>query len=99
MREIYEVYAKIVDANGTYNTLSGYPKVFDSRGYSDDIPKARQRAYGAWHEALGAMAKVDTRQIQIAMLLEVSTGRQIEMAMFGAFPEDPEPEPEPEPEE
>ena len=32
-REIYEVYAKIVDANGAYNTLNGYPKAFDSRNY------------------------------------------------------------------
>ena len=36
-REIYEVYAKIVDANGTYNTLSGYPKVFDSKNYDGDV--------------------------------------------------------------
>ena len=39
-REIYEVYAKVVDSTGAYNTLSGYPKVFDSHSYNDDIDKA-----------------------------------------------------------
>lgn len=90
MREVYEVYAKIVDANGTYNTLSGYPKVYDSRGYDDDIEKTRQRAYGGYYECLGAMCKVDTRQIQFAMILEASTGRQIESKCIGKFPSEPE---------
>ena len=51
-REIYEVTAKIVDANGTFNTLSGYPKTFDSKNYNNDIDKTRNRAMGEWHEAL-----------------------------------------------
>ena len=46
-REIYEVYAKVVDANGTYNNLSGYPKSFDSRSYNNDPEKALIRASGA----------------------------------------------------
>ena len=33
IRTIYEVYAKVVDANGAYNILTGYPKTFDSRSY------------------------------------------------------------------
>lgn len=45
-RAIFEVYAKVVDANGSYNTLSGYPKVFDSRHYNNDIAKILQRAQG-----------------------------------------------------
>lgn len=45
-RAIFEVYAKVVDANGSYNTLSGYPKVFDSRHYNNDIAKTLQRAQG-----------------------------------------------------
>ena len=47
-RQIFEVYAKVVDANGAYNTLSGYPKVFDSKLYDNDIGKALQRARGAY---------------------------------------------------
>lgn len=95
-REIFEVYAKIVDANGSYNTLTGYPKVFDSKSYDNDIEKARQRAYGAYHECLGAMCKVDTRQVQIAMILRASDGVQELIERVGHLAELPDPEPEPE---
>lgn len=93
-REIFEVYAKIVDANGSYNTLTGYPKVFDSKSYDNDIEKARQRAYGAYHECLGAMCKVDTRQVQIAMILRASDGVQELIERVGHLNELPDPEPE-----
>lgn len=83
MREIYEVYAKVVDANGTYNTLTGYPKAFDSKNYDNDVNKARIRAYGEWHECLGAMCKRDDRQLQIAMIIRASDGMQIERAAIG----------------
>lgn len=89
-RAIFEVYAKVVDANGAYNTLSGYPKTFDSKNYDNDVDKARQRAYGEWHEALGAMAKVDSRQIQFAMIIDASSGIQIELARFGALADLPD---------
>ena len=90
MREIYEVYAKVVDANGSYNTLSGYPKVFDSKNYDGDIEKARNRALGEYHSCLGSMYTRDDRQIQFAMVLRVSDGLQIEMTHVGEFPEDKE---------
>lgn len=86
-REIYEVYAKVVDANGTYNTLTGYPKTFDSRSYDNDLEKTKQRAYGEWHEALGAMAKIDSRQVQFAMIIRASDGMQIECSCIGALAE------------
>jgi len=86
-REIYEVYAKVVDANGTYNTLTGYPKTFDSRSYDNDLEKTKQRAYGEWHEALGSMSKIDTRQVQFAMIIRASDGMQIECSCIGALAE------------
>ena len=82
-REIFEVYAKIVDANGSYNTLTGYPKVFDSKNYNDDTQKAYNRAYGEYHECLGAMYKRDDRQIQIAMILNGTTGAQLAVTCIG----------------
>lgn len=82
-RAIFEVYAKIVDANGTYNTLSGYPKIFDSNGYDGDLVKTRQRAYGAYYECLGAMCKVDTRKVQFAMIIDAESGNQIEVHRIG----------------
>lgn len=68
-RTIYEVYAKIVDANGTYNTLSGYPKAFDSRNYDNDIEKTLRRAKAEFHETIGAMYKRDDRQLQTVLLI------------------------------
>ena len=82
-RAIFEVYAKIVDSTGAYNTLSGYPKVYDSNGYDGDVDKTRQRAYGGYWECLGAMAKVDTRKVQFAMLIDASSGQQIEVSRIG----------------
>lgn len=93
-REIYQVTANIVDANGTFNPLTGYPKNFDSRSYNNDTEKARQRAYGEWHQALADMSKVDTREVQIAGIIRVSDGVQIECARFGALKDLPDPEPE-----
>ena len=93
-REIYEVTAKVVDANGTFNTLTGYPKVYDSRSYDNDLAKTLQRAKGGWHEALDAMCKVDTRQVQFAMIIRVSDGMQIALEKIGALADLPDPEPE-----
>ena len=93
-RAIYEVYAKVVDANGAYNTLSGYPKVFDSHQYNDDIQMAEKRAYGAYYEALGAMCKRDDRQQQIAMILRGSDGFQITYSHYGTIADLPDSEPE-----
>lgn len=81
-REIYEVYAKIVDANGSYNTLSGYPKTFDSRNYDHDINKTELRAYGEFYETLGAMCKRDDRQVQTVLLIR-SDGLVIDYRSIG----------------
>ena len=86
-RNIYEVYAKVCDANGAWNTLSGYPKAFDSKTYGNDIEKARARAYGEYHSCLGEMFKRDDRQVQIAMIIDGGSGLQIEMARIGEFAE------------
>ena len=94
-REIFEVRASIVDANGAYNQLSGYPKTFDSHNYDDDISKARSRAYGEWHEVLGAMCKRDDRQQQIAQIIRVSDGLVLESSSLGRIADLPDPEPEP----
>lgn len=97
-REIYEVYAKVIDANGSYNTLNGYPKTFDSHLNNDDIALTRDKAYGEYHTALGSMYKANTRQAQFAMILRASDGVQIEKTYIGALADLPDPEPQPEPE-
>lgn len=92
-REIYEVYAKVVDANGAYNTLSGYPKVFDSRSYDGNIDTAYKRAEGEWHTCLGAMSKRDDRQKQFAMVIRASDGVQVLSGGYGRIADDPDPAP------
>ena len=89
-RQIFIVDAHIVDANGTFNYLEGYPKRFDSRSYNGDIDKAQRRAEGDMSEAWGAMCKVDTRQIQTVTLMSAD-GFQLEKKTMGKFPEEPEP--------
>lgn len=84
-REIFQVTAHIVDANGTYNALSGYPKNFDSRNYQNDIGKAQQRAIGEWHEVMGAFAKRDDRQLQMAQVIQLSTGAVVENDYIGSL--------------
>lgn len=89
-RQIFIVDAMIVDANGTFHMMDGYPKTFDSNGYSNDIDKAKRRAEGDMSECWGAMCKVDTRQIQTVTLRTVD-GFQLDKKSSGQFPE-PEPE-------
>jgi hypothetical protein len=85
-RQIFEVYAKVVDANGAYNTLSGYPKVFDSKNYDNDIAKTLQRARGSYYETIGAMCKRDDRQLQTAILM-YADGQVIEQSAIGEIAE------------
>lgn len=92
-RNIFEVYAKVIDANGAYNTLSGYPKVFDSRNYNNDVNKALQRAKGEFHETFGAMCKRDDRQMQMVILI-TALGQVIERQYLGMVPPELESEQE-----
>lgn len=85
-RQIFFVDAMIVDANGTFNRLEGYPKKFDSKNYGDDVDKAQRRAEGDMSEAWGAMCKVDSRWIQTVTLSTVD-GFQLERKTMGYFHE------------
>ena len=89
-REIFRVTAEIVDANGTYASLQGYPKTYDSKNYQNDIPKARQRAVGDWHGVMQGFSTQDARKLQIAQVVELSTGAVIENDYIGRLSE-PEP--------
>ena len=89
-REIFEVDAKVVDANGTYNTLTGYPKSFDSRNYQNDVDKTYKRAEGEWHAAMSAFSTRDDRKLQVAYLTRMSDGIQVLTGKYGDMPEVPE---------
>jgi len=91
-REIFEVSAKIVDANGNYSTLSGYPKVFDSKLFNNNISTALSRAYGEYYTTLGTLYKREDRQLQTVILLR-SDGLTLEYRSIGAIADIPDPEP------
>lgn len=75
-RNIFIVDAHIIDANGQFHYIDGYPKPFDSKNYQDDVDKALKRADGDASEVWGAMCKVDTRKLQVVDVKSVD-GMQI----------------------
>lgn len=97
MRNIFIVNATVVDSNGTYSTVSGFPKRFDSDSYNNSAETALRRAKAAYHAQLGLNYAVDGRMMQ-TVTLEQANGQLIMRESEGAFPPDPEPAPEPEPE-
>ena len=86
-RQIFKVDAHIVDAKGTFNFLSGYPKTFDSQNYQDDVEKAQRRAEGDFSEVWGAMCKRDDRMIQTVTLTTVD-GFMLDRKSTGMFAEE-----------
>lgn len=90
IRKIYEVYAKVADTNGTYNTLNGYPKVFDSKTYNYDIDKTLARAKAEFYNTLGTMYTRDDRQLQTVILM-AADGFIIENKSIGELSELPDP--------
>ena len=97
MRNIFIVNATLVDSNGNYSTITGFPKTFDSESYSGNTETALRRAKAAYHAQLGLNYAVDGRTMQTVTLVQVN-GQLIMRESEGAFPPDPEPEPAPAPE-
>ena len=90
-RQIYIVNAQIVQSNGAFAVLDGYPKTFDSNNYQRDTEKAKRRAEGEFSDVWGAMCKRDDRQIQAVTLSDVY-GNLLEKKSMGGFHVEPEPE-------
>ena len=91
-REIYQVNAYIVDANGTFNHLDGYPKQFDSRQNNNDVTATRNKALSDYYAVLSTMAKRADRQLQRANVVSVKTGACEEQYAFGALADLPDPD-------
>ena len=92
-RTILEVDAVVVDANGTFNRMSGYPKRFDSNNYSGDLEGTMKRAKAEYHHTLGDMyGNQAGRQVQSARLTDVY-GTTYLRESIGVLPGN-EPEPE-----
>ena len=88
-RQIFEVYAKVVDGSGAYNTLSGYPKVFDSKNYNNDIDKTLMRATGEFATTWGQLCLREDRQLQMVMLM-TADGFVIDKKVIGAIADVPD---------
>ena len=86
-RQIFLVDAQIVDANGVFHHVDGYPKSFDSNSYENNIQTAQYRAEGEFSEVWGGFCKRDDRQIQTVMLYTVD-GFQLDRKTKGTFPAD-----------
>lgn len=89
-RQIYIVSAWVVDANGTFSLIEGYPKTFDSKNYGGDVDKTFRRADGDMSSVWSNMCKVDTRQVQTVQLSTVD-GILLAQKSTGPFKEE-EPE-------
>lgn len=85
-RQVYIVFAQIVDSTGKVSFLDGYPKTFDSNNYQGDAVKARRRAEGDMSEVWSAMCKRDDRQIQTVFMTSMD-GFQLDVKTNGRFAE------------
>lgn len=64
----FTVNAWIIDSNGTFSYLSGYPKAFQSKHYNNDVAKTLQRARGDFHTVIGTLCARDDRKVQTVTL-------------------------------
>jgi len=83
-RGIYIVDAFLVDGNGTFGRLDGYPKQIDSKNYDGDVDKARRRAEGYFSKVWGQFCDRDDRQKQTVVLYSMD-GTLIEKKTSGAL--------------
>ena len=91
-RQIFVVYAHIVDATGKLTILDGYPKAYDSQHYNNDVDKTQNRALADAHGLLSDMYTKDTRQLQLVKV-ETADGFELFKQSIGALAPLPDPEP------
>lgn len=92
-RQIFLVYAHVVDATGKFTILDGYPKAYDSKVNGNDVDKAQNRALADAHGLLAEMYTKDTRQLQLVRV-ETADGFELFKQSIGALAPLPDPEPE-----
>ena len=92
-RQIFLVYAHVVDSTGKLSILDGYPKAYDSKVNGNDVDKAQNRALADAHGLLAEMYTKDTRQLQLVRV-ETADGFELFKQSIGALAELPDPEPE-----
>jgi hypothetical protein len=91
---IFIVNAQYVGANGQFAVVSGFPKVFDSTQYNNDVDKTKKRATGEAGAAWSDMSKIDNRQFQTVTCKTPDGFDVIPPFMDGRIADIPDPEPE-----
>lgn len=91
-RQIFMVYAHVVDSTGKFSILDGYPKAYDSKVNGNDVDKAQNRALADAHGLLADMYTKGTRQLQLVRV-ETADGFELFKQSIGALAELPDPEP------
>lgn len=86
MRNIYIVDAFLVNENGTFGRMDGYPKQIDSANYDGDVDKARKRAEGYFAKMWGSFCDRDDRKQQTVILYSMD-GTLIERKTTGTLDE------------
>ena len=97
-RQIFVVYAHIVDGAGAFSIPTDYPKPFDSKHYGNDIERTENAAKADAHDLLSGMYKAGTRQVQYVEI-KTADGFRVFEERIGALATLPDPEPTPEPAE
>lgn len=99
MRQIYIVNAMQVvisesNPGGLFSTISGYPKMFDSRSYNataenpnGDTEAALRAAKADYYSRLSANYAGSVNRVMAVVTLEQADGRQIMRESIGAFPD------------
>lgn len=99
MRQIFIVNATQVvtsesHAEGLFSVVSGFPKIYDSNGRTEEA--ALNEAKAAYLAQLSAnYANANPTRVMMTVTLEMANGRQIMQESIGAFPDmvaEPEPE-------
>lgn len=83
-RQIFMVYAHVVDVTGKFSILDGYPKAYDSKVNGNDVDKAQNRALADAHGLLADMYTKDTRQLQLVKV-ETADGFEVYKQTIGAL--------------
>lgn len=108
-RVIYTVNATQVvvseqNPQGIVSTVSGFPKVTDSRDYANNYrgaeTAARVIAEADFYAGVKTLTTANNpNRVAWTVTMERSDGRQMLREHYGDFPAEVQPEPEPEPEE
>lgn len=97
-RNIFIVDAFKVNADGTSQHITNYPKTFNSDSYDGDVDKALKRAKGSFASTWSDFCSVDNYAMARVTLCDVA-GNEIKREVLGELPQEVTPVQQNEPEQ